>query len=65
MGYIEYVQKMYELIELSKADAEIAHSMADDLLCEIIVDMSDGVSLRFSEANELIILYKQVNKYYA
>jgi hypothetical protein len=65
MGYIKYVQKMHELIELSKGDAEIAHGMADELLCEIIVDLSDNPCLRFSEALEIVELYKKIDKHYA
>ena len=50
--------------EIDSYDTEAAHSIADDILCEIAISaVKDELSL--SEVEHLIYLYNRVPKWYA
>lgn len=66
MKTFEYYRKEFQdLVTLSEWDTEVAHSRADDLLCELCMDAMANENMGISDVSELIALYKQVEKWYA
>lgn len=54
--FIDQIERMKELVKQSKKDAEGPHSDADDILCDVLIELGQV---------ELVEEYNKVHKWYA